>query len=156
MTHQMSSIKLRGFHHVVRAASAAAGNGTASAPASGGGEGAASAYKAVAACKSVLGSLRIKPEALSADNSLYANDLALALLLGVGAFFLAAAPAMSIWFSSGRFTQGWTLTSKKTNRAEEWERSRGLSRVVSMQGVAMPASVRAISAWCTKYVAIAG
>lgn len=58
---------------------------------------------------------------------------------------------MSVWFSTGRFTQGWTLGGRKKERVEdEWGVKRGMHRVVSMQGVVVPAAINVVSAWFAK------
>lgn len=116
---------------------------------------AALAKQVVAACSwfqsFALPCRRIAETPFIADNSLYANDFNLAMLLGVAAFFLAIAPVLATWFSTGRFTQGWFLGGKKRGKPEEeWGISRGMHRVVSMEGVVIPASIKVVSGWYAK------
>ena len=86
-----------------------------------------------------------------AEDLPYADNLNLALLLGVALFFFFATPAMSIWFSTGRFTQGWMLAGKKEGAVEEqWGLKQGLHRVVSMHSVVVPAAIHTVSAWLAK------
>ncbi|KAL8276777.1 hypothetical protein RQP46_010833 [Phenoliferia psychrophenolica] len=141
MTHDFAPVALRQFHRIARAAvnanATAAGTGTRT----GGAAAAAAAESTKAAAAAKLGTE-------IAFNQIYANDLALALLLCLALFFLSAAPSMSVWFSTGRFTQGWVLGGRKKERVEdEWSVKRGMHRVVSMQGVVVPAAINVVSAW---------
>lgn len=129
MSHQHHTVLHSGLHHVIRAANQ-------SPPAA-----------ALAAMPQVNAAALAK-QVVAAYNSLYANDFNLAMLLGVAAFFLAIAPVLATWFSTGRFTQGWFLGGKKRGKPEEeWGISRGMHRVVSMEGVVIPASIKVVSGW---------
>ncbi|KAK4698259.1 hypothetical protein P7C70_g8022, partial [Phenoliferia sp. Uapishka_3] len=132
MSHLPSPL---GFRHVVRAA-ASASNGTAKAAVAATGGTASPPPGASAA------------QATAMFNGLYAQDLALALLLGFGVFFLFSAPIMSSWFATGRFTQGWTLGEHKTATPEyELRVDAADHKLVSMNGLVIYQPIKAVSNW---------
>ncbi|KAM0746034.1 hypothetical protein T439DRAFT_330227 [Meredithblackwellia eburnea MCA 4105] len=137
-------LAVRGFHKVIRrAATVVVSNSSSSNPAQApsGGQGAPH-----------VGGAAGGQAAAALYNKLYANDLNLALLLGVGVFFFFISPILSSWVATGRFTYGWALGGKKkTNASDDWLAARGMHRVVSMDGVAIPASIRVVSSWYANF-----